>query len=307
MTSIPAEPMWPDEYESFREEAKSMAEAVVRFLANDEHSTLEERRRRTASLEVESEAGRDEVIAGVGCRVFGTGERRATYLHFHGGGMTLGTPVLDDMANADLAERLEIDIVSVDYRLAPEHPHPAGSDDCLAVARHLIELDQRPLLIGGESAGGYFASQTLLRARDELGVVDRFVGANLVFGAYDMSMNASKSGIRPSSIPDMLSPDEMEMITEVYLPGRSCRELRSPEVSPLHADLRNMPPAIFTVGTADHLLDDTLFMAARWRVFGNRSELAIYPDCIHGFLGFPMELATRARDRCIEFLGDCLD
>jgi acetyl esterase/lipase len=93
------------------------------------------------------------------------------------------------------------------------------------------------------------------------------------------------------------------------LPGRMdqsrCGHVEAahdPAVSPLYARLGGLPPALFTVGSADHLLDDSLFMAARWEAFGNQTDLAVYPDCIHGFNGFPMELATRANDRIDAFL-----
>ena len=90
-----------------------------------------------------------------------------------------------------------------------------------------------------------------------------------------------------------------------YVPGRSREEAKDPAVSPLYADLRDLPPALFTVGTADHLLDDSLFMAARWEAFGNVAELAVYPDCIHAFTAFPMELATRANARIDAFVERC--
>jgi acetyl esterase/lipase len=70
--------------------------------------------------------------------------------------------------------------------------------------------------------------------------------------------------------------------------------------------LTGLPPALFTVGHADHLLDDSLFMAARWKAWGNEVELAVYPDCIHGFLRFPMALAERARQRIHGFMDRCL-
>ena len=73
------------------------------------------------------------------------------------------------------------------------------------------------------------------------------------------------------------------------------------ELSPLYAGLHDMPPALFTVGSADHLLDDSLFMSARWAAYGNESALAVYPDCPHGFVGFPLELAKRATERIDEF------
>jgi acetyl esterase/lipase len=304
--------LWPDEYEGLRAEAREMA-VVIRDgygAAAQEGPAPQGQAERVAAqrafmdtMEVTSPDGRDEVIAGVPCRTFAArGEARGTYLHLHGGAMILGSPRMNDMANAGVAERLGLDVVSVDYRLAPEHPFPAGSDDCLAVAGALVARDDRPLAIGGESAGGYFAALTLLRIRDELGAIDRFRAANLVYGVYDLGGTPSNRGARPSDVPDILEDDLRTFVHECYIPDRDFEQARDAAVSPLYAQLDDLPPALFTVGSADHLLDDSLFLARRWEAFGNEAELAVYPDCIHGFNGFPMELAKRANERIDAFL-----
>src|SRR5262249_12405727 len=146
-------------------------------------------------------------IAGVPCRIFAPpGRARAVYLHFHGGGMILGAPEMNDPANLELARRFGLAVVSVDYRLAPEHPHPAGPDDGIAVAAWLLEHAERELgsarlLTGGESAGGYMAAAVLLRVRDELRAADRIDGANLVFGVYDRVRSPSQRRRRPPDRP----------------------------------------------------------------------------------------------------------
>jgi acetyl esterase len=307
--------LWPDEYEGLRDEARGMAQAIAEMLntgggevSTDRDERVRMQREMLATLEVPSPAGADAVLAGVPCRVFRpTGPAAAVYLHFHGGAMILGSPLLNDIGNADLADRFRLAVVSVDYRLAPEHPFPAGSDDCLAVAQWLVEHAEAEfgtdrLLVGGESAGGYFAALTLLRVRDELDAIDRVVGANLVFGVYDLGGTPATHGYRPSDAPDVLNLDTFAFVHECYLPDRTPDDARVPEISPLYADLRDLPPALFTVGSADHLLDDSLFMAARWAAYGNEAELAVYPDCVHAFNGFPMELAKRANDRIDDFL-----
>jgi acetyl esterase/lipase len=78
---------------------------------------------------------------------------------------------------------------------------------------------------------------------------------------------------------------------------------REPDVSPLWADLHDLPSALFTIGTLDPLLDDSLFMHARWIAAGNQAELAIYSGGVHGFSAFPTALARRANQRMIEFLA----
>jgi acetyl esterase/lipase len=144
----------------------------------------------------------------------------------------------------------------------------------------------------------------LLRVRDELGAVDRIVAANLTFGTYDFGGTPSNRGARASDVPDILEEDRSAFVRRAYLPGRSPEEARDPSISPLYAELRGMPRALFTVGSADRLLDDSLFLAARWRAAGNDAELAVYPDCVHGFTFFPIELAVRARTRVERFLGE---
>jgi acetyl esterase/lipase len=302
--------LWPEEYEGFRAEARDVAESIRELYGSmagdrptDPVARVRAQREMLTALEVVSPDGADETIAGVGCRVFNRDAARGVYLHFHGGAMVLGSPLMNDVDNARIASSLDVAVVSVDYRLAPEHPFPAGSDDCLAVARALVEADERPIVVGGESAGGYFAALTLLRIRDELTAVERVRGANLVFGVFDLSGTPSnQEGSRPSDVPDILEDDTAGWVLENYLPGRTLAEARKPDCSPLYADLHDLPPALFSVGSADHLLDDSLFLSARWQAWGNEAELAVYPDCVHGFTAFPTELAKRANERITDFV-----
>ena len=89
-------------------------------------------------------------------------------------------------------------------------------------------------------------------------------------------------------------------MTDWFLPKEINRS--DPTVSPLYADLRNMPPALFTIGTLDPLLDDTLFMYMRWISAGNDAELVICPGGIHGFITMPTRQAEEARACVLEFL-----
>jgi acetyl esterase/lipase len=219
-----------------------------------------------------------------------------------------GSPEMMDQLHEVVIGALNVAVVSVDYRLAPEHPYPAGPDDCEAAAVWLLEHARDEygadrLLIGGESAGAHLAAVTLLRVRDRHDAIDRFHGANLVFGAYDLSQTPSQHGIGVPAGSDILDGSGFPL--DLYLPGMSTDERRDPDVSPLYADLRGLTPALFSVGTHDHLVDDTLFMAARWEVAGNATELLVYPDTPHGCIGLP-SVAQHFFPRMFDFLGRCL-
>lgn len=223
------------------------------------------------------------------------------YLFFHGGGWTLGRAHYSDVILEALARSAQIAVVSADYRLAPEDPYPAGPDDCEAAALWLVEHAQSEfganrLLIGGESAGAHLSVVTLLRLRDKHGVRS-FSRANLVYGAYDLAMTPSARRAPDDTL--VLPTRAIEWFREQFsILGKE----GEPDVSPIWADLRGLPSALFSVGTLDPLLDDTLFMHARWIAAGNRAELAIYPGGVHGFNAFPFALARQANQRVIEFL-----
>jgi acetyl esterase/lipase len=230
-------------------------------------------------------------------RVFVPPEVRAVYFDIHGGGFFMGAPGMDDAANAALAKHAGVATVATGYRLAPEHPYPAGPDDCEAAALWLLanakrEFGTERLLIGGGSAGANLAAVTLLRLRDRHQSASRIAAANLVFGVYDLSGTPSQLHQGMTSFRDL------------YLPDHDTAARKQPDVSPLYADLAGLPPALFTVGTADYLYDDSLFMALRWRAAGNDAELAVYPDSVHGFTVFPTAMARAANGRMRTWLRD---
>jgi acetyl esterase len=304
--------LWPDEFESLRAEARSIVAAGMGALARSEETPTdpiaraERDRAWLAAVAVPVDEAVDEQIAGVRCRVFrpeNSEEPRALYLHFHGGGMVGGLPEMNDSGNLALCRRHGVPVVSVDYRLAPEHPYPAGPDDGIAVASWLLEHAGKSaadggfgtdrLILGGESAGGYMAAAVLLRMRDELQAVGRVLGANLVFGVHDWGRSPSQRGMRPHQGPDMLDPEGICFSAECYLPGLTDDERRDPAISPAFADLRGLPPARMSVGTSDHLLDDTLLLSGRWAAAGGEVDLFVGPDLPHGFMAFPCELVKR--------------
>ncbi len=231
---------------------------------------------------------------------------RGVYLHIHGGGWMLGASDQQDTALTELATAVGVVVASVDYRLAPEHPFPAGVDDCEDVASWLVERGAEVLgapprfSIGGESAGAHLALLTLLRLRDRSEPSTAFIAANLVYGAFDLSLTPSARGWGARNL--VLSTPIIEHFVSSFVPGRSPDELRAPHISPLYADLRDLPPALFTVGALDPLLDDTVQMAARWHAAGRSRELRVWPDGVHGFNAFPIGLSRLADAAQFAFL-----
>jgi acetyl esterase/lipase len=234
----------------------------------------------------------------IALRVLDAAEPEGVYLHLHGGGWVLGAADLQDEQLRAIADGTGLTAVSVEYRLAPEHPWPAGPDDCEDAAVWLLErgLDELApggrLAIGGESAGANLAAVTLLRLRDRHGVSPRrFAAANLLYGGFDLGGTPSRRRWNRGLV---LSRPMLDWFDGAYLPGRDAEERRDPDISPLYADLRDLPPALFTVGSEDPLLDDSTLMHARWREAGNEATLSVYEGAPHAFTEFPIELARRS-------------
>ncbi|MFN8559851.1 MAG: alpha/beta hydrolase [Dehalococcoidia bacterium] len=238
-------------------------------------------------------------------RLFVPESVRGVYLHIHGGGWAFGGAHHQDERLEEIARACRVAVVSVDYRLAPESPYPAGPDDCEAAALWLAtharaEFGSDRLLIGGESAGGHLSAVTLLRLRDRHGFTG-FRGANLVYGAFDLSMTPSQRRWGERYL--VLSGPFIAWAIRGFIGDADPRD---PDISPLYADLRDLPPALFTVGSLDPLLDDSLFMYGRWVAAGNTAELAVYPGGVHGFDLFPTALGRRAHVRMDTFVDRVL-
>jgi acetyl esterase/lipase len=242
----------------------------------------------------------------IALRVFVPEQVKAVYLHIHGGGFMLGRADHFDELLSTIANKCQVAVVSVDYRLAPENPYPAGPDDCEAAAVWLVEnclaqFGSNKLLIGGESAGANLSTVTLLRMRDRYGFTG-FCGAVLTYGVYDLSMTPSARNWGERNL--ILTTKLIRWFNKNYVPDGN---FENPDISPLHADLSGMPPALFTVGTLDPLIDDSLFMYMRWLAAGNKAEIAIYTGGIHAFDAFPIEIAGQANTRIREFILEMIN
>ncbi|MGY5068985.1 alpha/beta hydrolase [Streptomyces sp. JUS-F4] len=264
---------------------------------------LKEMRARTSAPRAVVPPALEETVEAAGARVPvriflpADGPPQGVCLDIHGGGFYLGTSAQDDARHRALADALRIAVVGVDHRLAPEHPWPAAPDDCEAVALWLVEQAEprfgtSRLAIGGSSAGATLALATLLRLRDR-GVADRFAGAALRFGTWDLSARTPSGRL----IAD-------EYFLQAYVGHVPDRDRTLPDISPLYADLSGLPPALLVVGGEDILLEDNLTMAGRLAAAGNDVYLRVYPAAPHGFTGHPTALAATAVDGVNSWLRD---
>ncbi|MBY0401991.1 alpha/beta hydrolase [Myxococcota bacterium] len=305
--------LWDAQLEGFREEARNMLQylpALVRPDASLDRLTRARQIREgfdamTSAAPKSAKAIATTIPGPAGpipARLFRPqGKARGLYLHIHGGGWILGNPEMGDASNERLAERFDLAVLSVDYRLAPEHPYPAGPDDCQAAAAWLLEKGKSEfgadrLFIGGESAGGHLTLVTGLRVRDRLKAADRLLGLNLVFGWYDVNGTPSQGG--NGGHPDMLDPDGLRFMVDCFTPGMSEAARRAPDISPMFANLAGLPPTLISVGSLDHLRDDSLFVAPLLACAGVDVELQVYPDSPHGFQALPTKMSAAFNQRC---------
>lgn len=230
----------------------------------------------------------DGLAGKIPLRVLAPEKSRGVYLHVHGGGHVLGAADQQDRLLEIIADTTGLTAISVEYRLAPEHPFPAGPDDCEAAARWVVanlkDFGGTKLATGGESAGAHLAALTMLRLRDKHGIMP-YHAANLVFGVFDLGMTPSARRFGDERL--VLRTTDVVKFGDAFLPKLSPEERRAPHISPLYADLKGLCPALFTIGTRDALMDDSLFMHARWVAAGNEGVLDVYPGACHGFTAFP--------------------
>jgi acetyl esterase len=216
------------------------------------------------------------------------GDPVATLAFFHGGGFVIGDLESYDAQCRLLCSRLGITVVSVDYRLAPEHPFPAGVEDALAAFDWVVENERGPFVIGGDSAGGNLSAVTA-QARRDSGLVAQL----LIYPAADLlneypSMAENGEGL-------FLTRDDMEWFHHHYL-GDDEAARSDPRASPLLGDdLSGLPPALVYTAQYDPLRDAGNAYAEALSAAGVKVIHRCFEGLIHGFFGLgPFSRAAQA-------------
>jgi epsilon-lactone hydrolase len=203
-------------------------------------------------------------------------------LYLHGGAYTAGSLGTHRLHVANLSAACGVRVLNVDYRLAPEHPHPAGVDDAVTAYRWLLASGLAPdqVVIAGDSAGGGLAAATLVALRDRGEPTP--AGGALISPWADLTMAAESYRTRADLDP-MVSHEGLKPSADAYLAGRDPAD---PTVSAMFADLTGLPPLVIHVGDHEVLLDDAVALAERARAAGVDVDLWVAPEMIHVWHAF---------------------
>lgn len=206
--------------------------------------------------------------------------RPGCLLYFHGGGYMVGSAQSHKPFVSHLSKALNIKAISVNYRLAPEHPCPAAPEDCANALKTVQAQTDGPIIVAGDSAGGGVIMAALLRHRD--------AGLDMPQAAYLISPWLDLTGSGASMVSEarrepMLSAEKMPDVVGLYTKGV---DLKSQDASPLFADLKGLPPIFIQVGEFEILRDDTVRLAERLEAEGIPHRAEIWKAMFHVFQMF---------------------
>jgi acetyl esterase/lipase len=289
-------------------EQQAMVDAILRHAAFPVDSDVNEQRRllkealsaQPLSAEITAAAAALGGVPTAEITVDGI-EPRYVVLYFHGGVYVMGDAFLAADLASQVGRRTDAKVISVDYRLAPEHPYPAAVDDALAAYKALLQDGVAPadIVFAGESAGGGLVVATLVNARDH--GLPLPAAAFLMSPYVDLTLAGTTMETR-AAVDPLLSRELLQPRVTDYRAGQ---DAALGLISPLFADLSGLPPLIIQAGTHEVLLDDAVRLAGRAVTADVQVTLDITPGVPHVFQAYhPMlDEATAALDRAGQLLS----
>lgn len=230
-------------------------------------------------------------IAGVECEWVTASGSRADHvvIWMHGGAFCAGSCLTHRGMAGEIARHAAARVLTIDYRLSPEHPFPAGRDDCLAVYAEVAAMPGvAKLAVGGDSAGGALALATLLAARDRDW---RRPDAAVLFSPWlDLRCTANSHRAK-AAVDPMIHSDVLRRVAGDYLANTSAND---PQASPGLADLTGLPPLLVQVGSDEVLLDDSLDFDRHARAADVDITLEVWSEMVHVFQAYHMLLPDGA-------------
>lgn len=198
-------------------------------------------------------------------------------LYLHGGGYVIGSIDSHRDMMARLSRASGAKVLGLNYRLAPENPHPAAVEDALAAYRWLVANGTKPnrIVIGGDSAGGGLTLATLVALRD---AKEPLPAAAVCLSPWTDMEGSGASMTTKAAVDPLVVPGMLQNMVNMYMAGQ---DLRMPLASPVHADFKGLPPLLIQVGGRECLLDDSTRVAERAKAAGVNVSLDVWEEMIH--------------------------
>lgn len=221
-------------------------------------------------------------------------------LYCHGGGYSTGSSIYARTLTTKFATSTSMDVLCFDYRLAPEHPYPAATEDAMKIWNDLMLLGYgaRDIIVAGDSAGGNLALSLVLKLKQEGRLLPR--GVILMSPWTDLTASG-KSHVTRAEIDPVLNADYLKEMTLNYAEGE---DLKNPLISPLFGDFTGFPPTYIQVGDNEMLLNDATMLHKRMVKANVSVKMDIFKGMWHVFQMSPFKTAYEAMDKNAEFIYD---
>ena len=226
--------------------------------------------------------------------------KKYVILYCHGGGYSTGSRIYARTLTTKLAMSTSMDVLCFDYRLAPEHPYPAATEDAMKIWNYLMLLGYgaRDVIIAGDSAGGNLALSLVLKLKEEKRLLPR--GIILMSPWTDLTVSG-KSHMTRADIDPVLDADYLREMIANYAEGE---ELENPFISPLFGDYAGFPPVYIQVGDNEILLNDATMLHKKMVRENVSVKIDIFKGMWHVFQMSPFKTAYEAMEKNAEFVYD---
>ena len=254
----------------------------------------------TDILEIPAQLKKEETLHGEWNYVNRAHMKKYVILYCHGGGYSTGSSLYARTLTGKLAMSTSMDVLSFDYRLAPEHPYPAATQDAMRVWNYLMLLGYgaRDIILAGDSAGGNLALSLTLKLKEEGRLLPR--GIVLMSPWTDLT-SSGKSHHTKAEIDPVLNAAYLAEMINNYAPGKN---LRDPMISPLFGSYEGFPPTYIQVGGNEILLDDSVLLYKKLLKANVSVKLDVFKGMWHVFQMSPFKTAYDAMDKNAEFIYD---
>lgn len=226
--------------------------------------------------------------------------KKYVILHCHGGGYSTGSSLYARTLTSKLAASTSMDVLCFDYRLAPEHPYPAATEDAMRAWNYLMLLGYgaRDVILTGDSAGGNLALSLALKLKEEGRLLPR--GMVLLSPWTDLT-SSGKSFQTRAEVDPVLDSAYIDRMVAAYAEGQ---DLKNPYISPLYGNFAGFPPTYIQVGENEILLSDSLRLHQAFVEANVSVKIDTYKGMWHVFQMSPVKAAREAMDKNAEFIYD---